>query len=353
VSDRLFYIETDYQFLQSMSLVVDFIDNKNVSCMDNTVFVDATREKCVFSKRRVLKDNFGIDVLSVNVYSFYFSAVFSSFLVCKLKRFRGYDFFMFNNRSPIVNKLSSILSGHGDVFQVEEGLSLYRKAREVGFLKGLVLKFKKSLVSLFTLSNFTDHIGHTVYADTVYLRYPCLAKDNEFLFKKKLKALPSFNNLTSISSVLNQIYSFDRSSFFDFDSDCMVFFGQPLSELGLLDSHVELDVLKSIGRVVHGLGFRLIVKVHPAENISKYDGLEFVLIEGKVPAEVIFMNYKNVRGVISFYSTAALNVAEMLNVTAYFFYKACGLEVNFPHSKNIRVLDSLKLSSLRSAFQFG
>jgi hypothetical protein len=123
-----------------------------------------------------------------------------------------------------------------------------------------------------------------------------------------------------------------------------------LSELGILDREVELEHIGKVENVVQSLGFRFVVKVHPAEDSDKYDVFDVDLIKGEAPAEVIFLNFSNVKFVLSFYSTAALNVSELLDVTAYFMYEKCGLDVNFPNSQNSQVIKSFRQKDLRSLF---
>lgn len=349
MSVRLFYIETNYQFLQSMAIIVDWVEHDGKNVVGNVCFIDATRDKFIFSNREVLKRSFGIEVVSIKVYSFYLSALISYFLILRFRKYKGCDFFMFNNRSPIVNRLCSIFCIDGDVIQIEEGLSLYRKPRRVKYPKTLALMFKRALISLLTASRFSDHIGDTVYSKVVYLRYSYMAVDNEFISSKKIIELPPLKKLTSILTILNEIYMVNKLSF-DLDSDCIVFFGQPLSELGLLDLGKELQTLNTINNVVCSMGLKLIVKAHPAEDKNKYNRLGFMVIEGPVPAEVIFLNFFNVKAVISFYSTAALNISDILDVNAYFVYEICGLDVNFPKAEKIRILQSLDPDDLRFEF---
>ena len=64
----------------------------------------------------------------------------------------------------------------------------------------------------------------------------------------------------------------------------------------------------------------------------------------------MFSNSLNVKYVVNFYSTAALNVSEMLGIPAYFMFDCCGLNVEFPRLDGMTVLDSLDYESLRSDF---
>jgi len=333
-----------------MSLVVKWRESQCFDFGEKIYIIDATSNKVLFSKRQLLEAVVEIKVIDVKVCSFYLSAMLSFFITYKFRRFSGCSFFMFNNRSPIVNKLSSIFSISGNVIQVEEGLSLYRKPVARSAMKNIASLLKRAFVTFFTFSRFSDFIGDTVYSDTIFLRYDSLVGESKHLSSKKILKLPSLQNLSSISWLLNKLYDADRFVGPNFKSQCVLFFGQPLSELGILGRQVEVDVIKSIEEVVLSLGMRFIVKTHPIESASKYSSLNCEVISGDIPAEVICLNFSNVKGVVSFYSTAALNVSDLLGVPSYFLYECCGLSINFPILNDAKLIRSFEHDELRSLF---
>lgn len=346
----MFYVETHYQFLQALSLVLKWRESQSFDFGEEIYIVDATNNKVLFSKRQMLYDVLGVKVIDVKVCSFYVSAMLSFFITYKFRKFSGCSFFMFNNRSPIVNKLSSIFSVSGNVIQVEEGLSLYRKPVARSVMENIASFLKRTFVTFFTFSRFSDFIGDTVYSDTVFLRYDSLVRESKHLLPKKVLRLPSLQKLSSVSWILNKLYDADRFVGSNFNSQCVLYFGQPLSELGILGRQVEVDAIKRVEEVVLSLGLSFIVKTHPVESISKYSSLNCEMISGDIPAEVMCLNFQNVKGVISFYSTAALNVSDLLGVPSYFLYECCGLNINFPILKDAKLIRSFDHDELSSLF---
>jgi hypothetical protein len=350
MTDRLFYVETQYQFLQAMTILIDWRDSGELHLAGDVFFIDGTADKIIFSKRHSLKKALNISILDVKVYPFYLGAVLSLLTTYRFRRFRGCKFYMFNNRSPLVSRLSAMFGAVGDVVQIEEGLSLYRTPRIHKPFRGILLFLKKILISTLTFSSYKDHVGHSDYSDTVLLRYPSLAGNNKFLSSKKIIKLPPLKNLSCILPILNSVYGFDRLLLPESKAGYVVFFGQPLGELGVMDSQAELESVSAVANVVQSLGLNFLVKSHPVENKGKYSSLGFELLESDTPAELIFSNASNVKYVVSFYSTAALNVSEMLGIPAYFMFDCCGLNVDFPSLDGMTVLGSLDDETLRSEF---
>lgn len=333
-----------------MTLLIDWRDSGYLHLAEDILFIDGTANKIIYSKRHLLKKALNISVLDIKVYPFYISAALSLLTTYRFRRFRGCKFYMFNNRSPVVSRLSAMFGTGRDVVQIEEGLSLYRTPRIHTPFRYILLLLKKMLISALTFSYYKDHVGHCDYSDTVLLRYPSLAGSNKFLSTKKIIKLPPLKNLSLISSTLNSIYCFNQLCLPKSKAGNVIFFGQPLGELGLMDSQIELEGVKAVANVVRSLGLNFFIKTHPVESEGKYSSLGFELIESDVPAELMFLNALNVEYVISFYSTAALNVSKMLDIPAYFMFECCGLNVDFPSLDGMTVLDSLDYEALRSEF---
>jgi hypothetical protein len=350
MTDRLFYVETQYQFLQAMTILVDWRDSGHLHLAGDILFIDGTADKIIYSKRHLLKKDLNISILDIKVYPFYLSAVLSLLTTYRFRRFRGCNFYMFNNRSPVVSRLCAMFGARGDVVQIEEGLSLYRTPKIHKPFRAVLLLLKKMLVSALTFSYYKDHVGHSDYSDTVLLRYPGLAGSNKFLSSKKIIKLSPLENLSFISSTLNSVYGLNQLWLPKSKAGYVVFFGQPLGELGLMDSQIELESVRAVANVVQSLGLNFLIKTHPGENEGKYSSLGIELLESDAPAELMFSNALNVEYVVSFYSTAALNVSEMLDIPAYFMFECCGLNVDFPSLDGMTVLVSLDYETLRSEF---
>ncbi len=353
MTDRLFYVETQYQFLQAMIMLVDWRNSGHLRLTEDIFIVDGTPDKTIYSKKHLLKKNININVLNIKVYPFYLSAIFSLLTTYRLRRFRGCRFYMFNNRSPVASRLSAMFGNGRNVVQIEEGLSLYRTPRIHKPFRNILLILKKIFLSVLTFSNYKEHVGHSDYTDTVMLRYSSLAENNKFLSSKKIIKLPPLKNLSSILSTLHSVYDFDQLCLPKSKAGNVVFFGQPLGELGLLDYQIELKSVKAVANAVQSLGLNFLIKTHPIEREGKYSSLGFDLIESDTPAEIIFSNSLNVQFVVSFYSTAALNVSEMLDIPGYFMFESCGLKVDFPSIDGTKVLASLDYERLRSEFLSG
>lgn len=96
----------------------------------------------------------------------------------------------------------------------------------------------------------------------------------------------------------------------DDQSRNLLFLGQPLSELGFITSSEEKTFLENIYNIMKNLGYRVIIKPHPSENLDKYKlgGEKLDIIRSNIPAELLPI-YMNVAAVITPFSSAAENIS--------------------------------------------
>ena len=77
---------------------------------------------------------------------------------------------------------------------------------------------------------------------------------------------------------MDSVYDFDRLCLPELQAGYVVFFGQPLDELGIMDSQTELESVSAVANVVQSLGLSFFIKTHPVENVGKYSSLGFELL---------------------------------------------------------------------------
>jgi hypothetical protein len=331
---RLFYFESNYQFLISLSIVISLPDKDELGVKYSNFFIDATCDGIVYKRNDLLCKNFNLEVYRVESKGFYFNMILAikKSLKFKFKKENSF-FYFFSNRSPIANKISSYYKKE-QTFLVEEGLSMYRDGRYMTFKSNIKKLIKELLVSTLTFSHFSDTFGRTNYANSVMLRYPNLYKSNQKGNPKNVLKLPELKVLRPVSEILMELFG-NNSSFPDFTSSHpkMIFFGQPLSELGLIESEKELVVINEVKTLLLSFGIDLIIKAHPKDKINKYININCPIIDAFIPAEIISFQDVNVVGVLSFYSTAAINTAVDCNVPVLFLYKmleTIDLNINYP-----------------------
>ncbi|MEZ8389265.1 glycosyltransferase family 52 [Vibrio splendidus] len=312
IGGKIFYVETNYQFLVSLSII--FSEEPNLDC--NVTLIDATEEGLFFLNKDLLENKFGFSVISLPRRSFYVEVLTAFFKAPNLyNTLDGSFLYIFNNRSPIVNRLSSLFMPT-NVSIVEEGLSLYRKSNDTKGFRLFRFNVKKAIISCLTNSQYTDIIGRTKYASTLYLKYPDSYSNRNYYHIKKLQPLSILNEF---SNELASIFNCDL----DIPKECgdrvAIFFGQPLSELGIVDRCVELNNIKMLHEVLYSKGITLLIKPHPIDTNGKYDGISEYVLPSSVPSEVMLATMEaTVDSIFTYYSTAAINASVSLDIPAYF-----------------------------------
>jgi hypothetical protein len=335
---RLFYIETKYQFLVSLSIVVNQgSDKRQYSDEYSTVFIDSTPDGYFYKNKQLIISSFQIDVQRVDSQSYYRN-VLNSVSVAKKFRFdvNSTYFFFFSNRSPIANKLSSYYK-KSQTTLVEEGLSLYRLDEPTSFRNRIKRLFKELAISAVTQCRYCDLFGETYYAGSLMLRYEELHQKDKIVKSKKTLKLPNLSTLLFVESPLQTLFDVPE---FDFGGNrkSMIFFGQPLSELGMVLFEDEIKVIQKVKTVLNRFDIDLIIKAHPNDKKNKYNSLECIKMPEDIPAEVICFSNISLVGVFSFYSTAAINVGASLDLPIFFLFRllgSLGFELNYPSNANI------------------
>lgn len=341
VTGNIFYVETNYQFLVSLSIIISEGDQLG----GNITLIDATYDRLFFLNKDLLKENFGISVVCLKRRSYYFEVFTAFFKANKLyNTLEGRCLYIFNNRSPIVNKLSSLYLPE-NVALIEEGLSLYRRHSKATRFSLLKSNIKKIVISCLTNTYYTDVIGSTKYARTLYLRYPNSYINENYSDIKKLEPLSVLNKY---SNELTSLFSCE----FDLPKECgdkvAIFFGQPLSELGIVNSSSELENIKRLSDALYAKGINLLIKPHPIDTEGKYDRVSRYILPSSVPSEVMLATMQvKVDAIFTYYSTAAINASVSLEIPAYFLLDILDLksiEITIPPEVNAVFLkDSLAI----------
>ncbi len=337
---RLFYIETKYQFLVALSIIVAPCSGEQENS-DNysNLFIDATPDGFFHKNKQLIVGSFQIDVQRVNSRSYYRN-VLNSVLTAKMFRFDVNQtyFFFFSNRSPIANKISSYYKTNRTIL-VEEGLSLYRSNEKPSFSKSVKRLLKELTISVVTQCRYCDLFGQTIYAGSLMLRYEELHQKNNIIKSKQILKLPDISSLSSVESTLQVLFDIPVFDWMSNQSKrSMIFFGQPLSELGIAQFEDEIKVIHKIKLVLSRFDIDLIIKAHPIDKKDKYNSLGCNIIPQNIPAEVICFSGFSLVGVFSFYSTAAINVGTSFGIPTIFVFRmlgSLGFEINYPSNANI------------------
>lgn len=333
---HVFIINTVYQGLICAYLINDLDPYDSVYVLDATTCGDFLEAKC-FSDRtivfklfenRIDQSSFIKQLASMkrifNSHSFVFKNV--------------YALYVFNDPSPVEAYICKKIKGSGSrVFFLEEGLSAYRKISS--FTKEGFFGFVKSALAAFFMLSYKINFGHSKYFDVLYLRNP--NKFNELFPKnnKKIKKLDFKFNNNSINDAFLGCFFYEDNWLYNADLRVVFYFGQPLSETGLIEENFELEVLKKINRICLDKKILFCIKTHPKENFTKYSGFDHVL-NSIVPVELILskMNRSNTV-IVSPFSSANSNLVEFGFLNNLYVFKLFGIQIDF-ESHGVLVVDS-------------
>lgn len=340
-----FIVETDYQFLVALSLINSLFPDHSIDVKrsgDNeTMDINFIMIGDSMINIERLKGLSNVRVIEHKSRGFYFDA-FMSGRFCN--QFLGAPsdskLYFFRNREPISNRLSKIFAHKGGAAMVEEGLSLYRDRALMK--RGVFLKclLKSIFISIITRCVFSDFFGQSYYASEIYLRYPELYSKTNPKNDRNILKLPDISPKTMKRSLLSVAWdSYDSPLSLGRNNSYAIFMGQPLSELGIVNDFDELSVIRKLEQLLNSIGIHLLIKPHPRDSVAKYEGLNSQLVNKSIPAEIMMFE-DNIKYVISFYSTSALNLSVNVDVKTYLIYPLVGLDINLPDLNNINIVKS-------------
>ena len=203
------------------------------------------------------------------------------------------------------------------MFLVEEGLSLYRVSKELGLYGSIKRRLKEKFISVLSFCAYSDTFGESRYVGNAMMHYPEVYRALQNNLSYKIIKLPDLKSLKTIKQDLVHIFECDDFSL-DCDKKYVIFLGQPLSELNLMNKEDELKLIVELNDRLVSIGFTLMVKTHPLDEPNKYDAIGCRIITSKAPAEILFLNSINICGIFTYYSTSAINVGAALEVPIFF-----------------------------------
>ncbi|MCA1012703.1 alpha-2,8-polysialyltransferase family protein [Halobacillus halophilus] len=199
------------------------------------------------------------------------------------------------------------------IMMLQEGLGIYTKHR---------INFKRKMIQ-WALS----FIGYPkIYSDMQAMhpavKWIAINDEGEFPEYKKTgrtivplpAGLPPSKYLASLADAvdirLDDVPRYEKS---------ILFLGQPLSEINLVDKDIEIRYLERVFKIIKE-NFTLFVKPHPSEDLSKYTDLQNVhVFNESAPAELLpaFFPFT---AVVSSSSSAGDNMALAFQLPAFYLH---------------------------------
>jgi Alpha-2,8-polysialyltransferase (POLYST) len=178
------------------------------------------------------------------------------------------------------------------VLMLQEGLGIYTKHR---------FNWKAYMIhSLLRLVGYPKIYSH-VQAMHPEIKWIAVNDQQQFPEEKKKgrvildlpSQLPPHDKLVELSQLIGLQIN-DQSS----SKKTVLFLGQPLSEIGLVEAETEKKYLKKVISIIDDLDMELYIKPHPSENKKKYLTLseKVQLCPEFIPAELLplFMQFHSV-----------------------------------------------------------
>jgi hypothetical protein len=212
------------------------------------------------------------------------------------------NLYIFSDKEKPVEIMSLLLIEmfNPKVYLIDEGMVSY-------YYQNNIIKkvLKSSLVQLLQLKYITDNYnyGESKIFD-VFITYD----------KTKI-AIPILSKILEMPPIdFNCLRHYMTAKFPVFDNKSVLFISTPLTEPGSITER-ELNNMKSIINKWEMLGYRVIIKLHPLENIDKYVFLKnyhgtVIVDEKNIPPEIF---YGDVTIITGFSSSAVLNASRLKN----------------------------------------
>jgi hypothetical protein len=254
--------------------------------------------------------------------------------------------YIYNDRDPFSLYFSKQVSrSGGEVTLVEEGLSMYRQATSYFSFQMIKDQLKNLLFMLFSGLYLNFRFGFSRYTHKLMLSN---ADEFKRRFPESKKALITYN-VDFSDEHLNQLF---MKEYVDYNADdcfpqvdirVFVYFGQPLSELGLVCETSEMDLIRNVRNVIENQGYKFLLKSHPKDRKGKYSYLNLGanLIDSIVPVEVL-MRFYDVDVVGSFSSSASYNFTDSDGVKSLIFSKILGKDYGFPKKNYLIEIENLE-----------
>ena len=213
-----------------------------------------------------------------------------------------------------VNQLLVMAVGQNHFYRFEDGMYSYfnenrrRKKSHALFhkLKTYLLKFASGIHGNMYINTEAEGENPAGLADYMY---------NPALLRRKS---PDVREIT-VSMIHEAIADLKNNNLLpeQFEQDSILYLSQPMVEMGKFSLEEEADCLKKITASL-GENAVLYYKPHPHDNPDKLiyyknNLKQFKIYEGIEPAELLFVNNPKLKAVISYQSSALMNVDKFSN----------------------------------------
>lgn len=213
---------------------------------------------------------------------------------------------------------------------IEEGLGLYTTKSK------FVLNIKQMQKKLLSYPNpFELPQGYNKKIKNMMVNFPDLLS-KEKTKNKNIHIIPKVMLHEKELEFFNKVYEFSPLI-----EKGILYLGQPLTELGLVVSELEIQCLKHLQLLSDKNNLKVYIKPHPSENINKYLFWKNAeIIEGHLPAELIILNPNDLITITPF-SSAAVNVKNWSEKHVIFIYNILGINNLDPRMFNGEIVKSI------------
>ncbi|TGB02735.1 polysialyltransferase family glycosyltransferase [Halobacillus salinus] len=128
-------------------------------------------------------------------------------------------------------------------------------------------------------------------------------------------ALPDHEHIQKLARQIGVSIPYRESS-----NPCLLFLGQPLSEINLVEEGEERTYLSKVFECIRASGYDLYIKPHPSEQRSKYESThEATLLGESIPAELL-PAFIPISMIVTSSSSAADNIALAHQIPALYLH---------------------------------
>jgi len=310
VRNLIFALLRSFTFSKNKSLIIVITDQQNLSPLNYNLTILPKNIEIVFLKRKeilnsVYSGTYGYiyKMFSIGEYRLpkFLKNKLLNIIFKKIPMLIPYfssphsELYLFNDR----NRLAKLLRvTWGKYHIIEDGLSNYMQKRSSVFFKMKMIiqnrEFRYRLIG--------DHSD----CSSVFLLRPEEA-DPVILHKSKKIDFIDCHLAHESLKLFFQVNAFE-----DFD---VIIATQPIAIGDLSHSEFDLVIYGKIITYLQNMNLKIAFKCHPRESANRYAKLaeDLVIIDSKIPLEVLLLSSACIPKVISIYSTAGMGFEDFCN----------------------------------------
>ena len=222
------------------------------------------------------------------------------------------NLFYFNDTEPIVQFLIYYFQGQTKHVLLEEGIGVYNDIHH----RGKILKKCFGKIIFGDWYKCIQRIGLYPLTDIIVCKSPSLLNDDQ-----KMKMIKEYDYAALNALISQKRMPIERRFWF---------VGQPLIEDGICEENEYFTCIKNCIAIAKSRNDRLVIKVHPREDINKYRKhsiwKEAEIFEDKdIPFELL-INADDDTFIFSIFSSSLLHLSENKKMHIFFLYPVVRME---------------------------